>query len=60
LAAPSMSDPAFRSYWEEKAPVGRIGEAHEVAAAALFLATDSASYVSGAGIKVCGGAISRF
>lgn len=60
LAAPSMSDPAFRSYWEEKAPVGRIGEAHEVAAAALFLATDAASYVSGAGIKVCGGAISRF
>jgi NAD(P)-dependent dehydrogenase (short-subunit alcohol dehydrogenase family) len=60
LAAPSMSDPAFRSYWEEKAPVGRLGEAHEVAAAALFLATNSASYVSGAGIKVCGGAISRF
>jgi NAD(P)-dependent dehydrogenase (short-subunit alcohol dehydrogenase family) len=60
LAAPSMSDPAFRAYWEEKAPVGRIGEAHEVAAAALFLATDGASYVSGAGIKVCGGAISRF
>jgi short-subunit dehydrogenase len=60
LAAPSMADPAFRAYWEEKAPVGRIGEAHEVAAAALFLATDSASYVSGAGIKVCGGAISRF
>ena len=59
LAAPSMADPAFRAYWEEKAPVGRIGEAHEVAAAALFLATDSASYVSGAGIKVCGGAISR-
>jgi NAD(P)-dependent dehydrogenase (short-subunit alcohol dehydrogenase family) len=55
-----MSDPAFRAYWEEKAPVGRIGEAHEVAAAALFLATDGASYVSGAGIKVCGGAISRF
>jgi NAD(P)-dependent dehydrogenase (short-subunit alcohol dehydrogenase family) len=55
-----MADPAFRAYWEEKTPVGRIGEADEVAAAALFLATDSASYVSGAGIKVCGGAISRF
>lgn len=60
LAAPSMSDPAFRAYWEEKTPVGRIGEPEEVAAAALFLALDSASYVSGAGIKVCGGAISRF
>lgn len=60
LAAPSMSDPAFRAYWEEKTPAGRIGEAHEVAAAALFLATEGASYVNGAGIKVCGGAISRF
>jgi NAD(P)-dependent dehydrogenase (short-subunit alcohol dehydrogenase family) len=60
LAAPSMSDPAFRAYWEQKAPLGRIGEPEEVAAAALFLATDGASYVSGAGIKVCGGAISRF
>lgn len=60
LAAPSMSDPAFRAYWEEKTPLGRIGEPEEVAAAALFLALDSASYVSGAGIKVCGGAISRF
>ena len=60
LAAPSMSDPAFKAYWEEKTPVGRIGEPEEVAAAALFLATDGASYVSGAGIKVCGGAISRF
>jgi len=60
LAAPSMSDPAFKAYWEEKTPLGRIGEPEEVAAAALFLATDGASYVSGAGIKVCGGAISRF
>ena len=60
LAAPSMSDPAFRAYWEEKTPLGRIGEPEEVAAAALFLATDGASYVSGAGLKVCGGSISRF
>ncbi|VVT21013.1 SDR family NAD(P)-dependent oxidoreductase [Erythrobacter sp. EC-HK427] len=60
LAAPAMSDPAFRAYWEEKAPVGRIGEPEEVAAAALFLANESASYVNGAGLKVCGGAISRF
>ncbi|WP_439534460.1 SDR family NAD(P)-dependent oxidoreductase [Polymorphobacter sp.] len=60
LAAPSMSDPAFRAYWEEKTPAGRIGEPEEVAAAALFLATEGASYVNGAGLKVCGGAISRF
>ncbi len=60
LSAPSMSDPAFLKYWEEKTPVGYIGQPEDVAAAALFLATEPARYVSGAGIKVCGGAISRF
>lgn len=60
LSAPSMSDPAFLKYWEEKTPVGYIGQPEDVAAAALFLATEPARYVSGAGLKVCGGAISRF
>ncbi len=60
LSAPAMSDPVFLKYWEEKTPVGYIGQPEDVAAAALFLATEAARYVSGAGLKVCGGAISRF
>jgi NAD(P)-dependent dehydrogenase (short-subunit alcohol dehydrogenase family) len=60
LSRPFFDDPEFRSYWEGKAPMGRIGDPEDVAAAALFLASDAAAFVSGAGIKVCGGAMARF
>ena len=36
-------------------PMGRFGEAAEVAAAALFLASDEASYITGANLMVDGG-----
>ncbi len=36
-------------------PMGRVGEAHEVAGCALFLASDLASYVTGSEIDVNGG-----
>jgi NAD(P)-dependent dehydrogenase (short-subunit alcohol dehydrogenase family) len=39
----------------EKAALGRAGEAHEVAEVAAFLASDKASFVSGAIIPVDGG-----
>lgn len=39
----------------EKAPLGRAGEAHEIAEVASFLASDRASFVSGAAIPVDGG-----
>jgi NAD(P)-dependent dehydrogenase (short-subunit alcohol dehydrogenase family) len=56
LSAPFFEDEGFRKYWEQKAPVGRIGQPADVAAAALFLASDEADFVSGAGLAVDGGA----
>jgi NAD(P)-dependent dehydrogenase (short-subunit alcohol dehydrogenase family) len=40
--------------------MGRIGDPEDVAAAALFLATDEAKFVSGAGIAVDVGAAVNF
>jgi NAD(P)-dependent dehydrogenase (short-subunit alcohol dehydrogenase family) len=60
LSQPFMNDPDFRKYWEAKAPMGRIGDPEDVAAAALFLATDEAKFVSGAGLAVDGGAAINF
>lgn len=41
----------------QKIPLGRMGEADDIANAALFLASDLASYITGAVIHVDGGAI---
>jgi NAD(P)-dependent dehydrogenase (short-subunit alcohol dehydrogenase family) len=60
LSAPFFADEAFRKYWEDKAPVGRLGQPSDVAAAALFLAGESAQFISGVGVNVDGGAIVKF
>ncbi|MEY9871325.1 3alpha(or 20beta)-hydroxysteroid dehydrogenase [Streptacidiphilus sp. MAP12-33] len=36
-------------------PMGRVGEPHEIASATVFLLSDAASYVTGAGLAVDGG-----
>ena len=60
LSAPFFADDDFRTYWENKAPVGRLGQPEDVAVAALFLATDEAQFISGVGLNVDGGAIVQF
>jgi NAD(P)-dependent dehydrogenase (short-subunit alcohol dehydrogenase family) len=56
MSRPFFDDPNFRKYWETKAPMGRIGDPVDVAVVALFLATDEARFVSGAGIAIDGAA----
>jgi NAD(P)-dependent dehydrogenase (short-subunit alcohol dehydrogenase family) len=56
MSKPFFNDPNFRKYWEDKAPLGRIGDPLDVAVVALFLASDDAKFVSGAGIAIDGAA----
>ncbi|MCM3886723.1 SDR family NAD(P)-dependent oxidoreductase [Frankia sp. R82] len=52
--ASGMPD-AARAAYTNRIPLGRLGEAHEVAAVVLFLASDVSSYVNGATFTVDGG-----
>jgi 3-oxoacyl-[acyl-carrier protein] reductase len=47
--------PAFREEFIKRIPLGRFAEPEEVASAVLFLASDAASYITGAALHVNGG-----
>lgn len=47
--------PSEREALTQRVPLGRIGEASEVAAAIAFLASDAASYITGDTININGG-----
>jgi NAD(P)-dependent dehydrogenase (short-subunit alcohol dehydrogenase family) len=58
LSAPILNEPSFRAKYDSETgvvPLGRIGTPEDVAAAALFLASDDAAYISGVLLFVDGG-----
>lgn len=57
LVAPFLTTPDIIEQRAQNYPLGRIGTTEDVANAALYLASDAASYVSGATLLVAGGAI---
>lgn len=55
LAAPLASHPLARANYESLMPLGRLGTVEDVAAAAVFLLSDAASWITGQVFAVDGG-----
>ncbi|MCX6013688.1 MAG: SDR family NAD(P)-dependent oxidoreductase [Chloroflexi bacterium] len=55
LGEPLMSSPAISMLISFGVPMGRIGETNEITGAALFLASDASTYVSGQILYIDGG-----
>ena len=53
------ADPEFRKIMLQDVPMNRVGLVEEVANAVLFLASDDASYITGAELPVDGGLTAR-
>lgn len=57
LNKPFWSDPETSASFVQNQPIKRWGEPEEIAAAAVWLASDAASYVTGSTIVIDGGAL---
>ena len=55
MTRPALSDPDLLAQWTPHMPLGRVGQPKDIADAALFLASDESSYITGSTIYVDGG-----
>jgi 3-oxoacyl-[acyl-carrier protein] reductase len=60
MTAPAFTDmPEFRTFWENKAAMRRLGQPEDIADVIAFLCSDDARFMSGHGVWVDGGAMVR-
>lgn len=55
MSEPIYADPEIRAARESRVPLGRLGQADDIAEAVLFLGSDKASYITGQNLLVDGG-----
>lgn len=55
----TLDDPVLRAYWMERIPLGRVASLEDVASAVVFLASDAASFITGALLPIDGGLTMR-
>jgi NAD(P)-dependent dehydrogenase (short-subunit alcohol dehydrogenase family) len=59
MTAPIAGDPQGRAFLDQMTPLGRMGEAREIADAVIFLCSDKASFITGHPLAVDGGYLAR-
>ncbi|NOW48033.1 NAD(P)-dependent dehydrogenase (short-subunit alcohol dehydrogenase family) [Novosphingobium sp. SG751A] len=60
MTAPAFAAmPEYRTHWEQKSALGRLGQPEDIADVIAFLLSDDARFVTGQGWMVDGGAMTR-
>jgi meso-butanediol dehydrogenase/(S,S)-butanediol dehydrogenase/diacetyl reductase len=59
MSAPGLQRQDDLDFWLERIPLGRRGQPEEMASVVAFLASDDASYVTGANLAADGGVMAH-